>query len=75
MLQNKNQYAKEFAELISRNVTTKKNHSINRKNHSGTVDLKTKVHIEDPYYSSEDDLKGRSVIQEIDYQDPKLARK
>jgi len=47
---------------------------------SGTVDLKNRSQQpssidNDPYYSSEDELKGRSVIQEIDYQDPKRAMK
>jgi hypothetical protein len=35
------------------------------------VDLKPST---DPYNSSDDELKGRSVVQEIDYQNPKKAR-
>ena len=53
--------------MISRNVKTK----VNRKYLSGTVDLKPST---DPYNSSDDELKGRSVVQEIDYQNPKKAR-
>ena len=81
MLQNKNIYAKDLADLISRNVQKpKKVSKLNRKHLSGTVDLKNRSQQpstiqNDPYYSSDDELKGRSVIQEVDYQDPKKAMK
>ena len=66
MLQNKNQYAKDLANLISQNV--KKSKSINRKYGVGLTNIKVKPKVyNDEYYSSEDELKGRSVIQEIDY--------
>ena len=60
MLQNKNLYAKDLAELISRNIKKPKQSKINRKHLSGTVDLKTtrKPSLD----SSEDELKGRSII-------------
>ena len=73
MLQNKNLYAKDLAELISRNVKKPKHIKINRKHLSGTVDLKTTR--QPSQDSSEDELKGRSIIQEIDYQEPKKAMK
>ena len=72
MLQNKNLYAKDLAELISRNIKKPKQSKMNRKHLSGTVDLKqTRL----PSHSSEDSLKGRWIIQEIDYGDPKKASK
>jgi hypothetical protein len=57
MLKNKNLYAKDFAELISRNVHIKKNYTSDKKGRSAAQKSPAEA-----YYSSEDEMKGRSVI-------------